>query len=146
LSLAAEHRGRKQEKITKDAAQSALHVTKVVNDPMLNETEGGIKGLTPQQKYDCYEYNLIQMQHKRNVKRAEVEEEARHAKSMEEAVSVMGAIEHRKAELEVHRRRMMDQENSVIAQAQRNMQQQLKTTYANQVSGDYFNKFNSVAR
>merc|ERR1711977_241191 len=113
---------------------------------MLNETAGGRKGLTPEQKTDCYEYNLIQMQHKRNIKRAEQEEEVRHAKSVEEAVAAMGSIEHHKAQLEVQRRKMMDHENSVIAQAQRNMQQNLKKTYANEVSGDYFSKFNSTAR
>jgi hypothetical protein len=146
LNLAAEHRSRRADKVNKEAEQSALHVTNVMNDPKLHESAGGIKGLTPQQKMDCYEYNLAQMQHKRNVKQAEKEEEFQHAKATEEAVAVLGAIEHKKAELDVQRRRMMDQENSVIAQAQRNMQQQLKNTYQNNVSGDYFNKFNSTAR
>merc|ERR1712224_1038069 len=113
---------------------------------MLNENAGGIKGMTPQQKSEVYEYNLLQMQHKRNVKRAEQEQEKRHAESVEEAVAVLGSIEHQKAQLEIQQRRMMDHENSVIAQAHRNMQQSLKSTYANQVSEDYFNKFNCTAR
>merc|ERR1712224_631899 len=103
-------------------------------------------GMTPQQKHDVYAYNLAQMQHKRNIKRAEQEAERQHAKDVEEAVAVLGSIEHHKAQLEIQQRRMMDHENSVIAQAHRNMQQSLKSTYANQVSEDYFNKFNCTAR
>merc|ERR1712124_69941 len=146
LSLAAEHRGRKHLAVQKEAEASALHVTKIMNDPGLNESAGGIKGMTREQKSEVYEYNLMQMQHKRNVKRAEKEEEIRHAQSVEQAVAVMGSIEHQKAQLEIQRRKMMDHENSVIAQAQRNMHQNLKNTYANEVTGDYFNKFNSTAR
>jgi hypothetical protein len=146
LGLAAEHRDRKHLQVQKEAQASAFHVTKIVNDPMLNESAGGIKGMTAEQKSDVYEYNLMQMQHKRNVKRAEKEEEIRHAQSVEQAVAVMGSIEHQKAQLEMQRRKMMDHENSVIAQAHRNMQQNLKNTYANEVTGDYFNKFNSTAR
>jgi len=146
LNLAVEHRERKHTKIAQEATQSALHVDKIMQDPMLNESAGGIKGMTTEQRASVYEYNLAQMQHKRNVKKAEVEEEKRHAESVEQAVAVMGSIEHHKTQLEKAQRKMMDQENSVIAQAQRNMQQTLKGTYANQVHEDYFNKFNSTAR
>jgi hypothetical protein len=146
LSLAAEHRERRHVKVAKEAEASALHVSRIMDDPGLNESEGGIKGMTSAQKMEVYEYNRIQMQQKRNVKRAEKEEEIQHAQSVEQAVAVMGSIEHRKAELEIQRRKMMDHENSVIAQAQRNMQQGLKNTYANQVADDYFSKFNSTAR
>lgn len=146
LALAAEHRNRRHEAVHKEAAASALHVTRIMSDPMLNESAGGLKGLRPEQKQACYDYNLMQMQRKRNAKKYEVEEEKRHAKATEEAVAVMGSIEHHKAQLEVQQRKMMDHENSIIAQAQRNMQQQIKKTYANQVSDDYFGKFNCTAR
>jgi len=146
LTLAAEHRDRKHARIHAEAEQSALHVGKIMADPMLNESSGGIKGMTTEQKTSVYEYNLAQMQHKRNVKRAELEADKQHAEAVEQAVAVMGSIEHHKAQLAVQQRKLMDQENSVIAQAQRNMQQSLKTTYGNQVSEDYFNKFNCTAR
>jgi len=146
LNLASEHRDRKHYRIQQEAAASSLHVTNTLNDPVLNEQKGGIKGMTQEQKSDVYEYNRMQMQIKRDAKRAEQHAEIRHAQSVEEAVAVMGSIEHHKAQLEVQRRRAMDQENSVIAQAQRNMQQHLKGTYSNQVSGEYFSKFNSTAR
>merc|ERR1711904_417236 len=74
LDLAAQHRDRKHVQIQKEAEASSLHVSKISGDPMLNESAGGIKGMTSQQKRDVYEYNLLQMQHKRNVKKAEKEE------------------------------------------------------------------------
>merc|ERR1719160_931989 len=46
LALAAEHRDRKHMKIQQEATHSALHVEKIMNDPMLNESSGGIKGMT----------------------------------------------------------------------------------------------------
>jgi len=158
LSLAAEHRDRKRNNLNKESEQESLHVTNTMTHPMLNENPGGnvgtdgrlvrsdFKGASPQDKHDCYEYNAMQMQHKRNAKNAEKEEEVRHAQAISDGVAVMGSIEHHKAQLEMQRRRMMDDENSVIAQAQRNMQQHLKTTYSNQVNNDYFNKFNANAR
>jgi hypothetical protein len=158
LSLAAEQRDLAKTKLGKLAEEEAAHVSNVMNNPMLNESSGGqmgtdgrlirsnFKGMTQQDKHDVYHYNAMQMQHKRNIKRAEKEEEARHAQAIADGVAVMGSIEHHKAILEVQRRRMMESENSVIAQAQRNMQQQLKATYSNQVDHDYFNKFNASAR
>jgi len=145
LGLAVEHRERRHLQVHKEAESSALHVTKIMEDPMLNDASKK-SGFSDETKMDVYEYNRMQMQHKRNVKKAEKEEEIRHAKSVEEAVAVLGSIEHHKAQLEIQRRKLIDQENSVIAQAQRDMQTSIKKTYTNEVSGDYFNKFNQTAR
>jgi hypothetical protein len=158
LSLSAEQQARKQKILNKLAEDEANHVSNVMNSAMLNEQAGGqggtdgrliranFKGGSRDAMKEVYEYNAMQMQSKRHAKRAEKEEEARHAASIADGVAVLGSIEHHKAQVEMQRRRMMDDENSVIAQTQRNMQQQLKNTYSNAVTDDYFNKFNAVAR
>lgn len=158
LALAAEHRERQKHKREKEAEANAQHVNWVMTDPMLQEGGGetqydmygnpirSLKGLSAEQKHDVYYYNALQMQHKRNVKKGEQEEEAAHAESVSKGVAVLGAVERHRKQLEIQRRQMLDAENSVIAQAQRNMQQHLKGTYANTVTNEYFDKFNSGAR
>merc|ERR1711871_805247 len=77
LKLAEEQRARKKEKLTRDAEADMRHVDTVMCNPMLNENVDGmtdqygnpvrsLKGMSSDQKYDCYYYNALQMQHKRN--------------------------------------------------------------------------------
>lgn len=151
LSLAAEIRDRKKNDLNKEAEQQALHVSNVMASDQLKGAfeiakEGREKAGKAQDMQGVFDYNRLQMQAKRNAQKAEKEEEARHARAIADGVAVMGSIEHHKAQLDIQRRRMMDEENSVIAQAQRNMQQQLNNTYSNQVSHDYFTKFNATVR
>lgn len=158
VALACEHRERRRNKLRSETEAEAQHVSNVMNHPMLNELvgpqvgsdgrmiRGSFKGMSQEQKHDAYHYNALQIQHKRNARRAEEAEEKAHAESIGKGVAVMGAVEQHRAQIEREQRRMMDHENSVIAQAQRNMQQHLKSTYSNAVANDYFDKFNSTAR
>lgn len=142
-----------QKKLRKEKAKEnsnyweSTHVDSVMNSEMLQEgAKAGYKGVGAVEKQAIYDWNALQMLEKKRMEQAEKEETLWYDQQRLASSAVMSTIEVQKMEVEKERHRLLNQENDLIAKAQNDMRSQLKTTYSNQVTDDYFNKFNSTAR
>jgi hypothetical protein len=104
------------------------------------------KRISADAEQEVYDANALQIIEKRQRQKAEEMEAAEDAARTLQSTMVLTAVEQEQKRLEAERNRQMGAENAIIAQAQRNMRQHQRNTYANTVTDDFFRSFNAGAR
>merc|ERR1719387_65121 len=133
--LAIEMKSRKWNAVQREADQVQAHVDNMRQSTRLSESVDapfGLDGRVLRDEYkrisreaeqEVYNDNARLIYEKRQQRMAEKQEAAEEAEQLATTTAVLGAVEMERMKLEVERRRQLDAENSVIAQAQRNMRQ-----------------------
>jgi len=158
LALAGARRSHRKDLLQKEAEAVHMHATNVALSDRMTEkydAQRGLDGrlirdeykrLSVEQEQAVYDANARQVLEKRAQQRAAGAAEYQHSEQTQKQTVMLTAIQQEQKRLEVERRRLLDGENAVIAQAQRNQQSNLGRTYANHVDDGFFGRFNASAR